>query len=151
MALAGGRGRLSSKPRVDKNIGTVHPHIMETSINEAFFVEGAKVAWKKGVEERYEIAKTDGVLQTREGPRKYKSGYYILTGPEGEQYSMPPTTFRKLKDDQGGSKAVPKKIPKLVKLAERDGRVHTSWGEVLEFRTKKRLYRPSWQRRLWDC
>lgn len=110
---------------------------MSTSLNESFFIDGAQVVWKKGVPEKYEIAKTDGILQTKEGPQKYKSGYYILTGPEGEQYSMPSATFSKLKDDNGDSTATPKKIPKLAKIAEADGNVQTAWGEELEYRAGK--------------
>lgn len=110
---------------------------MGTGINETFFAEGAEVAWKKSTPEKFEVAATDGVLETKEGPQRYKCGYRIITGPQGEQYSMPKETFETLKDDNGDGTATPKKILKLVKMAEEDGAVKTSWGETLEYRAKK--------------
>jgi hypothetical protein len=110
---------------------------MDTTISESFFTEGATIAWKKGVNEKFEIAEKDGTLQTKEGPQNYKAGYRILTGPQGEKYSMPKETFDKLKVDNGDGTATPVKIPKLAKLADSDGQVKTSWGETLQYRAKE--------------
>ena len=102
-------------------------------INEDWFAQGAFKTYKKPNPEKYEIAQQDGTIQTLEGPVNYKKGYYILTGPKGEQYPIPPEKFRELKDDAGNGVCYPKKIIKLAKLADRDGTVDTSWGEKLSF------------------
>ncbi len=103
-----------------------------TGIDDAWFQDGFKT-YKKPQPEKYEVATADGEIQTLEGPVKYKKGYYIMTGPKGEQYPMPPEKFRELKDDQGKGVATPKKIMKVAKLADHDGSVATSWGETLNY------------------
>jgi hypothetical protein len=110
---------------------------MDTKITEAFFAEGAFIAWKRTASEKFEIAERDGILETKEGPQSYKAGYRILTGPQGEKYSMPKETFDKLKVDNGDGTATPIKIPKLAKLADHDGEVQTSWGETLQYRDEE--------------
>lgn len=110
---------------------------MKVAITESFFAEGGIVAWKRGVDESFEVATKDGTLETKEGPQQYKAGYCILTGPEGEKYSMPRAIFDKIKQDNGDGTATPQKIPKIVKMAEFDGEVMTQWGEPLKFRAQK--------------
>lgn len=102
-------------------------------ISDAWFQDNAFETYKKPNAEKYEIAQQDGVIQTLEGPVKYKAGYYILTGPKGEQYPIPPEKFRQLKDDAGDGVCYPKKIIKLAKLADHNGSVATSWGETLNY------------------
>ena len=53
-----------------------------------------------------------------------------MTGPKGEQYPITAEKFQNLKDDQGNGIATPKKIPKTAKLADHDGVIHTSWGDL---------------------
>ena len=105
------------------------------SVDEAWFAKNAFETYKKPNPEKYEVAESDGVIQTLEGPVNYKAGYYILTGPKGEQYPMPPEKFRELKDDEGNGICYPKKIIKLAKLADHNGSVDTSWGEKLNYTT----------------
>ena len=105
------------------------------AITDAWFQDGAFKTYKKPNPEKYEIAEQDGVIQTLEGPVNYKKGYYILTGPKGEQYPIPPEKFHELKDDAGDGVCYPKKIIKLAKLADHDGSVATSWGETLNYTT----------------
>lgn len=50
---------------------------------------------------------------------------------------MPRVTFDKIKHDNGDGTSTPKKIPKIVKMAEFDGEVLTQWGEPLKFRARK--------------
>jgi len=57
-------------------------------------------------------------------------GDYVITGPEGEEYLNDPKTFHALKTDNGDGTASPKAIPKQVKLADHDGVLHTSWGDL---------------------
>ena len=102
-------------------------------ITDEWFEQGAFQTYKRPNPERYEIAQEDGTIQTLEGPVNYKKGYYILTGPKGEQYPIPPEKFREFKDDAGNGVCYPKKIVKLAKLADHDGSVATSWGEVLSY------------------
>lgn len=104
-------------------------------ITDDWFKEDSFKTYKKPNPKQYKIAEQDGVIQTLEGPVNYKQGYYILTGPKGEQYPMPPEKFRELKDDVGNGICYPKKIIKLAKLADHDGSVATSWGEVLNYNT----------------
>lgn len=110
-------------------------NIVEGSgITDAWF-DGGFVTYKKPTPEKYEIAQQDGVIKTLEGPVNYKKGYYILTGPKGEQYPIPPEKFADLKDDQGNGICTPKKIYKVAKLADHSGSVDTSWGEKLQYNT----------------
>jgi hypothetical protein len=104
-----------------------------SGITDEWFNAGSFKTYKQPNPERYEIAQEDGVIQTLEGPVNYKQGYYILTGPKGEQYPMPLEKFRELKDDAGNGVCYPKKIVKLAKLADHNGSVATSWGEVLNY------------------
>ena len=104
----------------------------DTGINDAWFKDGFQT-YKIPNPENYEIAQQDGTIQTLEGPVNYKKGFYILTGPKGEQYPMPPEKFAQLKDDQGNGICTPKKIIKVAKLADHDGSVKTSWGETLNY------------------
>jgi hypothetical protein len=102
-------------------------------ITDDWFAQGAFETYKKPNPEKYKIAQQDGTIQTLEGPVNYLAGYYILTGPKGEQYPMPPEKFAELKDDAGNGVCYPKKIIKLAKLADHDGSVATSWGETLNY------------------
>ena len=109
-----------------------------TGITDDWFKDGFKT-YKIPNKEKYKIADQDGVIQTLEGPVNYKKGYYIMTGPKGEQYPIPPEKFKELKDDQGNGISTPKKIIKMAKLADHDGAVKTSWGETLNY-TKDKDY-----------
>jgi len=102
-------------------------------INDKWFEQGSFKTFKKPAKERYEISQEPGTVQTLEGPVKYPAGYYIMTGPKGEQYPISPENFAELKDDLGNGIASPKKIIKLAKLADHDGSVPTSWGETLHY------------------
>ena len=104
----------------------------DTGITDAWFKDGFQT-YKKPNPEKYEIAQQDGTIQTLEGPVNYRAGYYILTGPKGEKYPIPPEKFRELKDDAGNGVCYPKKIIKVAKLADHDGSVKTSWGETLNY------------------
>ena len=104
----------------------------EGKIDDAWFKDGFQT-YKRPAEEHYEIADQDGTIQTLEGPVNYKKGFYILTGPKGEQYPIPPEKFAELKDDQGDGVCTPKKIMKMAKLADHSGSVATSWGETLHY------------------
>lgn len=109
----------------------------KSTITEAFFVEGASISWKRGIVESYEVAGSSGVLEALEGEQSYQKGDYIMSGPEGEKYSMPPEKFVELKDDLGEGSASPKRILKVSKLATEDGVVMTQWGVSMEYRAGK--------------
>ena len=103
-------------------------------INDDWFEQDSFKAFKRPDKiERYEIATEPGVIQTLEGPVEHPAGYYIMTGPKGEQYPISPETFKKNKDDLGNGRAQPKKIVKLAKVADHSGTVDTSWGQKLEY------------------
>lgn len=102
-------------------------------IDDDWFNTDAFQAYKKPAKEKYEIATEPGVIQTLEGPVKYDTGFYIMTGPKGEQYPITPERFKSLKDDLGNGICTPKKIIKLAKVADHSGSVDTSWGEKLNY------------------
>lgn len=103
-------------------------------ITDAWFKDGGFKAFKIPDKiERYEIAKEPGVIQTLEGPVEHPAGFYIMTGPKGEQYPISPETFKKNKDDLGDGKCQPKKIIKFAKVADHSGTVDTSWGQKLHY------------------
>ena len=102
-------------------------------INDRWFDQGSFETFKKPAKEKYEIAQQPGTIQTLEGPVNYDAGFYIMTGPKGEQYPITPERFKDLKDDLGNGICTPKKIVKLAKLADHDGSVPTSWGETMHY------------------
>ena len=102
-------------------------------INEEWFESGAFWTFKKPLEEQYEVAVSDGVVDTLEGPVGYSAGFYVMTGPKGERYPITPQKFRELKDDLGNGSCTPKRIMKQAKLADHDGSVSASWGETLHY------------------
>ena len=102
-------------------------------ITDDWFKDGGFKTYKRPAKERYEIADKPGTIDTLEGPVKYPAGYYIMTGPKGEQYPITPEKFADLKDDQGDGVCTPKKIVKFAKLADHSGSVDTSWGEKLYY------------------
>lgn len=91
--------------------------------------------FKNPVPIKYCKADTDGTIETLEGPVKYTAGYYIITGPKGEEYPITPEKFNDYYDDSGNGIATPKKIMKKARLADHDGVVNTSWGEPLHYTT----------------
>jgi len=101
-------------------------------ITESFFNDAIKVC-KRIIEERYTIANDDGEIRTLEGYVRYKKGFYIITGPHGEEYPISPEKFRELKDDYKNGRCSPKMIIKYAKLADHNGEVRTSWGETLYY------------------
>jgi hypothetical protein len=103
------------------------------NITDEWFKDGGFKAFKVPAKERYEIAKVPGTIETLEGPVKYPAGYYIMTGPKGEQYPISPEKFKELKDDLGNGICTPKKIVKMAKVADHSGSVDTSWGEKLNY------------------
>jgi len=102
------------------------------AINDTWFQDGFET-FKKPAREKYEISTEPGTIDTLEGPVKYPAGYYIMTGPKGEQYPIAPEKFEQLKDDLGNGVCTPKKIMKIAKVADRTGSVDTSWGEKLNY------------------
>lgn len=108
---------------------------LSRGITDDWFRDGAVKVYKKASPEHYEIAQQDGTIDTLEGPVNYKAGFYILTGPKGEKYPVPPHKFAELKDDLGNGVCTPKKIIKYAKLADHNGSVDTSWGEKLNYTT----------------
>jgi hypothetical protein len=104
-------------------------------VTDEWFKDGGFKTYKRPAKERYEIASEPGTIDTLEGPVKYPAGYYIMTGPKGEQYPITPEKFAELKDDLGNGVCTPKKIVKFAKLADHSGSVDTSWGEKLQYNT----------------
>ena len=53
----------------------------------------ARRARKRAVVVQVEFAETDGTLSTQEGPVHYSTGDALLTGTEGERWSVARDTF----------------------------------------------------------
>lgn len=105
-------------------------------IDDAWFKTDSFNAYKiPDKKEPFEIADSDGTVDTLEGPVAYSKGDYIMTGPKGEKYPISPRKFNELKNDNGDGTASPKKIIKMVKLADHDGHVVLSYnGSKLEYK-----------------
>jgi hypothetical protein len=87
-------------------------------------------AFKKPTPVVCEVTTTDGVVETLEGPVSYVAGARIITGPKGERYPVASADFARLYDEAGDGTATPKRIFKQVRLADHDGVIHTSWGDL---------------------
>ena len=109
-----------------------HINLVEsTGINDAWFQQGSFIAAKVANKiEPFRILKQAEVIHSLEGDTQGRPGDYVITGPAGEEYLNSPETFRELKTDNGDGTASPKSIPKQVKLADHDGVLHTSWGDL---------------------
>ena len=105
-------------------------NIINESINDDWFTNGSFRTFKKAAPVKYELAHKAGTVETLEGPVRYDIGHYIMTGPKGEQYPITPEKFNTLYDDNDDGTATPKKIMKVAKLADHDGVLHTSWGDL---------------------
>ncbi len=112
-------------------------NVMESAgITDAWFKDGAFKVYKRPAKEKYQIASEPGTIDTLEGPVKYPAGYYIMTGPKGEQHPISPERFRNLKDDLGHGVCQPKKIIKLAKVADHSGTVNTSGSEKTKLQSR---------------
>ena len=107
----------------------------ELAISDAWFSNGGFECYKVPNPVHYELAQEAGTIQTLEGPVSYDAGFYVMTGPKGEKYPIPPAKFKELYDDNGDGTATPKKIIKMAKVADHPGAVDTSWGEKLNYNT----------------
>lgn len=99
-------------------------------INDAWFADGSFETFKKASPIHYKTAIAPGTIDTLEGPVAYLAGHKIITGPKGEQYPVSQAKFAELYDDNKDGTATPKKIHKHAKLADHDGVVKASWGDL---------------------
>jgi PGDYG protein len=99
-------------------------------ITDDWFKTGSFETFKHPTPVHYKTAIAPGTVDTLEGPVDYLSGHKIITGPKGEQYPVSPQKFADYYDDNGDGTATPKKIHKHAKLADHDGVVHASWGDL---------------------
>ena len=106
----------------------------QNKINDAWFKHGSFKTYKLAKPIHYDTATTSGTVNTLEGPVKYEAGHKIITGPKGEKYPVSPESFADKYDVNDEHTATPKKIIKYAKLADHDGVIHTSWGN-LEYTT----------------
>jgi hypothetical protein len=104
-------------------------NIVAESVNDDWFSDGFQT-FKKAAPIKYKTAIAPGTIETLEGPMQYIAGHKIITGPKGEQYPISAEKFKTLYDDNKDGTATPKKIIKIAKLADHDGVLHTSWGDL---------------------
>jgi hypothetical protein len=107
-----------------------------TGVNDDWFKTGSFIAAKiPNKIEPFRILTEPEIIHSREGDEPGRVGDYVIAGPKDEatgkfEYLNDPKTFHELKTDNGDGTASPKAIPKLVKLADHDGVLHTSWGDL---------------------
>jgi len=99
-------------------------------ITEKWFANGSFETYKHPTPIHYKTAVEPGTIETLEGPVDYQAGHKIITGPKGEQYPVNPAKFAEYYDDNKDGTATPKKIFKHAKLADHDGVVKASWGNL---------------------
>ena len=99
-------------------------------ITDDWFKNGSFETYKHPTPIQYKTATDSGTVDTLEGPVKYRAGHKIITGPKGEKYPVSAEKFADYYDDNEDGTATPKKIFKLAKLADHDGIVHASWGDL---------------------
>ena len=108
-----------------------NPQNLVEGVNDGWFTQGSFIAAKKSAgREAFRILKQPEVIKSLEGNLQGKAGDYVITGPNGEEYLNSPEKFLQLKTDNGDGTASPKAIPKQVKLADHDGVLNTSWGDL---------------------
>jgi hypothetical protein len=99
-------------------------------ITDDWFKQGSFETYKHPTPIRYKTATDSGTVDTLEGPVDYQSGHKIITGPKGEQYPVNPKKFAEYYDVNSDDTATPKKIFKRAKMADHDGVVKASWGNL---------------------
>ena len=99
-------------------------------VDDAWFAQQSFLTSKYPVAIQYDTATGPGTIETLEGPVRYVAGHKIITGPNGEQYPVTPIKFAAYYDDNSDGTATPKAIVKKAKLADHDGVLHTSWGDL---------------------
>ena len=105
-------------------------NLIEGKINDSWFKDGAFNTFKLSKPIHYDTATDSGTVDTLEGPVRYEAGHKIITGPKGEKYPVSPESFEDKYDIDDEHTATPKKIVKYAKLADHDGVLETSWGNL---------------------
>jgi hypothetical protein len=105
-------------------------NLIEGKIDDSWFKDDAFKTFKLAKSIHYDTATEPGTVDTLEGPVKYEAGHKIITGPKGEKYPVSPESFADKYDVDDENTATPKKIVKYAKLADHDGVLHTSWGDL---------------------
>ena len=105
--------------------------LLSEQVSESWFDHSDTFdASKKGKPISHEKATESGVTKTLEGDVRHEEGHHIITGPKGEKYPVAPERFAELYDDHGDGTATPKAIVKKARLADHDGVVKASWGDL---------------------
>jgi hypothetical protein len=99
-------------------------------ITDDWFIHGSFETYKHPTPIHYKTAIENGTVDTLEGPVDYQAGHKIITGPKGEKYPVSAEKFADYYDDNKDGTATPKKIFKHAKLADHDGVVKASWGNL---------------------
>ena len=107
-------------------------NLIEGRIDNNWFTDGSFKTFKKPIPVPYKIADTDGITDTLEGPVEHKAGHYIMgPGPKKEFWPLDPDNFHDKYDDNNDGTGTPKVgVVKLAKLADHDGVVKASWGDL---------------------
>lgn len=105
-------------------------NLIEGRIDDSWFKDGAFNTFKLAKPIHYDTATDSGTVDTLEGPVRYEAGHKIITGPKGEKYPVSPESFEDKYDIEDEHTATPKKIIKYAKLADHDGVLETSWGNL---------------------
>lgn len=101
-------------------------------VDDEWFNDGAFKTFKKPIPVPYTIADSDGITKTLEGPVAHEKGHYIMgPGPKKEFWPLSPENFHDKYDDNEDGTGTPKGgVTKLAKLADHDGVIKASWGDL---------------------
>ena len=101
-----------------------------------WFRKGSIQVHKKAIPVKFEVAMSNGHIDTLEGIMNYEIGHKIMIGPLGEKYPLSNEVFHTYYEIFKEDTAIPKKIVKLAKLADHDGMITTVWG-CLEYKAEE--------------
>jgi len=94
--------------------------------------------FKKALPLHFRVANDEETIQTKEGPVSARKGDYIMTGTEGENWSIPADKFKETYDilsiydeEPVQGEAAKKKIMVFAKQMEEPYQVKVSWSSDL--------------------
>jgi len=89
----------------------------------------ATKVYKKPVVLKFEYAKEEGVIETKEGSVRYKAGDAILTGTKGERWPIQKEKFEDTYDIVGDGQCAKKKIQVWALQVNETFTVNVSWSK----------------------
>jgi predicted O-methyltransferase YrrM len=118
---------IRKKVKINNNIKI---ETTQSLVTDDWFENGAFPTFECTVAISYNTAVDNGTIDTPGGPVAYTVGDKIILGPEGEKYPVTPIEFDACYHVDSNGTVTPKKIMKTAKLADHDGVLHASRGNL---------------------